>query len=142
MDIQLTLEYLETRGVPVIGYRTDCLPGFFSRDTEFGVGVRMDDPSLIARAMKASRTLGLKSGMVIANPVPEPFAVPREVVDLAIEQALAEASAEGVTGKQVTPFLVSQINVLTGGSSAVASVQLGLNNAKLAAEIALAYAST
>ncbi len=141
LDIRLTLEHLETLGVPVIGYRTDSLPGFFSRDSEFGVDVRIDSPLQIARVMKANWTLGLYNGIVVANPVPEPFALAREVVDLAIEQAQDEADVEGITGKDVTPFLISRVNALTGGSSGTASVELGLNNARLAAEIAVAYAS-
>jgi pseudouridylate synthase len=102
--------------------------------------VRLDDPQQIARVMKSNRELGLNNGLVIANPIPEPFALPREVVDLAIEQALAEADAEGIAGKAVTPFLISRVDALTGGSSGTGSVQLGLNNARLAAAIAVAYA--
>jgi pseudouridine-5'-phosphate glycosidase len=141
LDIQLTLEYLETYGVPVIGYGTDSLPGFFTRESGFGVDVRLDDPHQIARVMKVNWTLGLKNGLVVANPIPLPFALPRDVIDLAIEQALAEADAEGITGKGVTPFLISRVNALTGGASAGGSVQIGLNNARLAAAIAVAYAS-
>ncbi|PCE26938.1 pseudouridine-5-phosphate glycosidase [Paraburkholderia acidicola] len=141
LDIRLTLEYLETHGVPVIGYRTANLPGYFSRDSGFGVDVRLDDPQQIARVMKSNRELGLNNGIVVANPIPEPFALPREVVDLAIEQALAEADAEGIAGKAVTPFLISRVDALTGGSSGTGSVQLGLNNARLAAAIAVAYAA-
>ena len=141
LDTQLTLEYLETHGVPVIGYCTDSLPGFFTLDSGFGVDVRLDDPHRIARVMKANWALGLNNGLVVANPIPQPFALPREVIDLAIEQALAEADAEGITGKGVTPFLISRVNALTSGASAGGSVQIGLNNARLAAAIAVAYAS-
>ena len=141
LDTQLTLEYLETHGVPVIGYCTDSLPGFFTLDSGFGVDVRLDDPHRIARVMKANWDLGLNNGLVVANPIPQPFALPREVIDLAIEQALAEADAEGMVGKGVTPFLISRVNALTGGASAGGSVQIGLNNARLAAAIAVAYAS-
>ncbi|WP_200653883.1 pseudouridine-5'-phosphate glycosidase [Paraburkholderia aspalathi] len=141
LDVQLTLEYLETHGVPVIGYGTDSLPGFFTRNSEFGVDVRLDDPQQIARVMKANWALGLNNGLVVANPIPEPFALPREDIDLAIEQALAEADAEGITGKGVTPFLISRVNALTDGASAECSVQIGLNNARLAAAIAVAYAA-
>ncbi|MFM0366751.1 pseudouridine-5'-phosphate glycosidase [Paraburkholderia sediminicola] len=141
LDIQLTLEYLETHGVPVIGYGTDSLPGFFTRDSEFGVDVHLDDPQRIARVMKANWALGLNNGLVVANPIPQPFSLPREDIDLAIEQALAEADAEGITGKGVTPFLISRVNALTDGASAEGSVQIGLNNARLAAAIAVAYAA-
>jgi len=141
LDIPLTLEYLETYGVPVVGYCTDSLPGFFSRDSGFGVDVRLDDPRQIARVMKSNWELGLESGIVVANPIPESYALPKEVVDLAIEQSLAEAHAKGITGKAVTPFLISRVSELTGGTSAAGSVQLGLNNARLSAAIAVAYAS-
>jgi pseudouridine-5'-phosphate glycosidase len=141
LDIPLTLEYLETYGVPVVGYCTDSLPGFFSRDSGFDVDVRLDDPRQIARVMKSNWELGLESGIVVANPIPETYALPKEVVDLAIEQSLAEAHAKGITGKAVTPFLISRVSELTGGTSAAGSVQLGLNNARLSAAIAVAYAS-
>jgi pseudouridine-5'-phosphate glycosidase len=141
LDIPLTLEYLETYGVPIIGYRTNQLPGFFTRDSEFGIDMRIDDASRIARVMQANLALGLNNGLIIANPIPEAFALPREVIDLAIEQALAEADADGITGKSITPFLISRVNSLTAGASAAGSVQIGLNNARLAAQIALAYAS-
>lgn len=141
LDIRLTLEYLETYSVPVIGYCTDSLPGFFTRDSEFPVDIRLDDPQRIARVMRANWALGLSNGLVIANPIPEPFALPREDIDLAIEQALAEADWEGISGKGVTPFLISRVSALTDGASAEGSVQIGLNNARLAAAIAVAYAS-
>lgn len=139
-DVPLTLEYLETHGVPIIGYRTNHLPGFFTRDSEFGVDMRIDDSSRIARVMQANLALGLNNGLVIANPIPDAFALSREVIDLAIEQALAEADEEGITGKSITPFLISRVNALTAGASAAGSVQIGLNNARLAATVAVAYA--
>jgi pseudouridylate synthase len=139
LDIRLTLEYLETHGVPVIGHGTDQLPGFFCRDSGFGVDARLDEPADIARVMAAQWALG-GAGLVIANPIPAEHALPRETMDRAIEQALAQAAAEGVAGKAVTPFLLSRVNALTGGLSLAGNIQLVLNNARLAARVAAAYA--
>lgn len=141
LDIRLTLEYLETHGVPVIGFGTDRLPGFFSSDSGFNVDIRLDDPDQIARAISTSLAMGLTNGMVVTNPIPKQYALPSEVVDLAIQQALDEALAKGVAGKAITPFLISRINKLTGGTSSQGSVQIGLNNARLAASIAVSYAA-
>jgi pseudouridine-5'-phosphate glycosidase len=140
LDLRLTLEYLETHGVPVIGYRTDSLPAFFSRDSGFGVDVRLDEPDEIARVMKSKWDLGLGGGLVVANPIPAQHALPREVVDRAIDQALADAQAQGIGGKSVTPFLLARVNALTGGDSLLGNIQLMLNNARLAAAVAVAYA--
>ncbi|MGM9486365.1 pseudouridine-5'-phosphate glycosidase [Ideonella sp. YS5] len=140
LDLGLTLEYLETHGVPVLGYRTDRLPDFFSRESPFGVDARLDEPTDIARVMHAQWSLGLTGGLVIANPVPAEHAMPREVIDRAITQALADARAQGVAGKALTPFLLERINALTGGSSLAANIALVLNNARLAAQVASAYA--
>jgi len=141
LDIRLTLEYLETHGVPVIGYRTDSLPTFFSRDSAFGVDARLDEPDEIARVMRAKWNLGLGGGLVVANPIPAQYALPREVVDRAIDQALADARVQGITGKSVTPFLLARVNALTGGDSLLGNIQLVLNNARLAAAVAVAYAA-
>jgi pseudouridine-5'-phosphate glycosidase len=138
LDVRLTMEYLETYGIPVIGYCTDSLPGFYSRESDFGVDVRLDSSHQIARVMKSNWDLGLRNGIVVANPIPVPFSLPREIIDCAIEQALTQAHAEGISGKAVTPYLVSRLSELTDGTSA-ASVQLGLNNARLAASIATEY---
>ncbi|CAG1017363.1 pseudouridylate synthase [Burkholderiaceae bacterium] len=140
LDLRLTLEYLETHGVPVIGYRTDRLPAFFTRDSGFGVDARVDEPREIARVMKAKWDIGLGGGLVIANPIPVEHALPREVVDRAIEQALAEAQAQGIAGKAATPFLLARVNALTGGDSLASNIQLVLNNARLAAAVAVAFA--
>ncbi|MNV39673.1 Pseudouridine-5'-phosphate glycosidase [compost metagenome] len=141
LDVQLTMEYLETYGVPIIGFCTDTLPGFYSCDSNFPVDVRLDDPRQIAKVMNANAALGIRNGIVVANPIPEQYALPREPLEHAIEQALVQAQKEGITGKAVTPYLVSRISTLTSGTSE-ASVQLNLNNARLAATIAVAYAST
>ncbi len=141
LDLRLTLEYLETHGVPVIGYQTDVLPAFYTRDSEFKVDYRLDSAAQIARAMRAKWQLGLAGGLVVANPIPQAFAMPRERVDAAIEQALREAQAQGVSGKDSTPFLLARVSELTGGDSLAANIQLVLNNARLAAAIAIDYAA-
>ncbi|MFL6662094.1 MAG: pseudouridine-5'-phosphate glycosidase [Rhizobacter sp.] len=141
LDLRLTLEYLETHGVPVIGYRTDSLPAFYTRDSGFAVDARLDEPEDIARVMRAKWELELGGGLVVANPIPADHALPREEVDRAIEHALADAHAEGVSGKAVTPFLLARINALTGGDSLAGNIELVLDNARLAAKIAAAYAA-
>ncbi len=140
LDLRLTLEYLETHGVPVIGYGTDRLPAFYTRDSEFKVDYRLDSAAQIARAMRAKWQLGLAGGLVVANPIPPEFAMPRERIDAAIAQALHEAQAQGVSGKESTPFLLARVSELTGGDSLAANIQLVLNNARLAAAIASEYA--
>jgi pseudouridine-5'-phosphate glycosidase len=139
LDLELTLEYLETHGVPVIGFRTERLPAFWVRDSGLALDARADEPHEIARIMKAKWDLGLNGGVVVANPIPERFALPRERVDRAIDQALDQARASGVTGKAVTPFLLARVNELTGGDSLAANIELVLDNARLAARVAAAY---
>ena len=136
LDLGLTLEYLETHGVPVIGYQTDTLPAFFTRESHFLVDYRLDTPAEIARALHVKWELCLKGGMVIANPIPQAFAMPTALIDGAIEQALQEAQQSSVGGKALTPFLLSRVNELTGGESLNANIELVLNNARLAALIA------
>ena len=135
LDLRLTLEYLETHGVPVVGYRTSKLPAFFTTDSAFEVDYRMDTPHEIAQVLLAKWGMGLKGGMVIANPVPEEFAMPREVIDAAIESALAQANALGISGKESTPFLLERVCAMTGGDSLTTNIALVLNNARLAAAI-------
>lgn len=137
LDLRLTLEYLETHGVPVVGYQTDTLPAFFTRDSEFPVDYRLNSPLEIARVLHAKWSIGLKGGMVIANPIPDSFAMPRALIDGAIEQALEEANAQGIGGKESTPFLLARVCELTGGDSLTANIQLVLNNARLAAAVGL-----
>lgn len=139
LDLRLTLEYLETHGVPIVGYQTDSLPAFFTRESEFAVDYRLETPMAIARALQVQWSLGLQGGMVIANPIPQAFAMPRATMDAAIQAALAEAEAQGIRGKEATPFLLARVNALTGGDSLAANIQLVLNNARLAAAIARAY---
>ncbi len=139
LDLRLTLEYLETHGVAVVGYQTDSLPAFFTRDSAFKVDYRLDDAASIARALHVKWAMGLRGGLVIANPIPEAFAMPRVAIDAAIDQALHEAQQQGVSGKDSTPFLLARVCELTGGDSLASNIQLVLNNARLAAEIAAAY---
>ncbi len=139
LDLGLTLEYLETHGVPVIGYQTATLPAFFTRDSAFKVDYRLDSPAAIAAVMKAKWDLQLQGGMVVANPIPAQYALSSASIDAAIEQALAEASAQGIGGKESTPFLLARVCELTGGNSLAANIQLVLNNARLAAAIASDY---
>jgi pseudouridine-5'-phosphate glycosidase len=141
LDLRLTLEYLETHGVPVLGYRTSELPAFFSRESGLKLDARLDTPQEIARVMQAQWAMGLNGGLVIANPIPEVHALPRERIDQAIAEALDEAQAQGIAGKAVTPFLLARVNALTGGTSLAGNIQLVLANARLAAAIAAAYAS-
>jgi len=139
LDLRLTLEYLETHGVPVVGYQTPWLPAFFTRDSEFKVDYQLDTAADIARVMHAKWAMNLHGGMVVANPIPEAFAMPRAAIDGAIEQALREAQQEGIGGKESTPFLLARVNELTGGNSLLSNIQLVLNNARLAAAIACEY---
>ncbi len=142
LDLALTREYLETHGVPLIGYGTDTLPAFYSRDSGHGVDVRLDAPAEVAAVMRAQWALGYTGGLVVANPVPEAHAMPRERIDAAIAQALADATAQGVQGKDSTPFLLQRVAELTGGQSLAANIQLVLNNARLAAQVAVAFSTT
>ena len=136
LDLRLTLEYLETHGVPVVGYQTSALPAFFTRDSAFNVDYRLDTPREIAQVLHAKWAMQLQGGMVIANPIPEAYAMPRAVIDSAITQALDEAQAQGIGGKESTPFLLARVCELTGGDSLAANIQLVLNNARLACAVA------
>ena len=141
LDLRLTLEYLETHGVPVIGYRTDRFPAFYSADSGLVVDVRLDSPEEIARVMHEKWTLGLQGGIVVANPIPAAFALPHERIEQAIADATREARERGITGKAVTPFLLGRINAMTSGESLRSNVELVLNNARLAASVGVAYAA-
>ena len=141
LDLRLTLEYLETHGVPVVGFGTDRLPAFWSRDSGLAVDARVDTAGEVARIMHAKWSTGLAGGILVANPIPERFELPRERVERAIEQALDEAGAQRIAGKAVTPFLLARVNALTGGDSLEANVALVRNNVALAAQVAAAYAA-
>lgn len=136
LDLGLTLEYLETKGVPVLGYKTEELPAFFTRKSGFKVDYRMDSPEEIAAAVKAKDALGLAGGMLVANPVPEEYSMDPDKIEAVISEAVEEAKALGITGKKVTPFLLEKIRNVTGGDSLFTNVKLVLNNAALAAKIA------
>jgi len=137
LDLGLTLEYLETKGVPVIGYGTDELPAFYTRKSGFGVDYRVDSPEELAAFFTAQRDLGMKSGMLVTNPIPEQYAMDKEVIDAAIAQAVKEAEAAGIKGKETTPFLLAKVVELTGGDSLESNIQLVLNNAILASKTAV-----
>lgn len=136
LDLGLTLEYLETHGVPVIGYGTDELPAFYTRQSGFGVDYRVDTPEELAAMFRAQRDLGYKGGMLVTNPIPEEYSMDKAVIDAAIEEALAQAKANGIHGKETTPFLLAKVVELTGGDSLESNIQLVLNNAKVAARTA------
>ena len=138
LDLGLTLEYLETKGVPVIGYRTKTLPAFYTYESDFSVDYRMDTPKEIADAINAQRKIGYPGGMLITDPIPEEYAMPKAVIDAAIEQALKEATEKGIKGKATTPFLLARVCELTGGESLKSNIKLVLNNVALAAQIAAA----
>ena len=137
LDLGLTLEYLETKGVPVIGYGTDELPAFYTRHSGFGVDYRADSPAQLAGMFKAQKELGLKGGMLVTNPIPEEYAMDEAVIDAAIDQAMKESIEQGIHGKETTPFLLAKVVELTGGSSLESNIQLVLNNATLAAKTAV-----
>ena len=136
LDLGLTLEYLETKGVPVIGYETDQLPAFYARESGFKVNYRMDSPLEIAKALKSKNDLGMKGSMVIANPIPEEYAMDSDYISKTIEDAVVEAEKLGIKGKDTTPFLLDKIQKATEGKSLEANIQLVYNNVKLGAKIA------
>ena len=136
LDIGRTLEYLETRGVPVIGYGTDELPAFFTRSSGFPVDYRADTPADIAAALRAKQELGLSGGVVIANPIPVAHALESDEIEALIDDAIGEMAKRGITGKDTTPFLLASIAERTDGRSLRANIELVVNNARLAAEIA------
>ena len=136
LDLGLTLEYLETKGVPVCGYQTDELPAFYTRTSGFGVDFRADTPRELAAAFAAQRALGYPGGMLCTNPIPEAYSMEPAIINAAIDQAVAESVAQGIHGKQVTPFLLARVKDLTGGDSLESNIQLVLNNAALAADTA------
>ena len=136
LDLGLTLEYLETKGVPVVGYGTDELPAFYTRRSGFAVDYRVDSPAELAAMFKAQQELGMKGGMLVTNPIPEQYAMDKEVIDAAIDQAIAESKAQGIHGKETTPFLLARVVELTGGDSLESNIQLVLNNAVVASKTA------
>ncbi|MBQ3211497.1 MAG: pseudouridine-5'-phosphate glycosidase [Oscillospiraceae bacterium] len=136
LDLGLTLEYLETHGVPVIGYGTEELPAFYTRKSGFGVDYRVDSEAELAAMFRAQRELEYKGGMLVTNPIPEEYAMDKAVIDAAIEEALRQCAEAGVKGKESTPFLLAKVVELTGGNSLESNIKLVLNNAALAARTA------
>ena len=136
LDIGLTLEYLETNGVPVVGFCTEEFPAFYTRKSGFGVDYKVDSSMEVANALKAKWDLDLKGGMVIGNPIPKEFEMDYDTINNAIESALKEADENNITGKKVTPFLLDKVKTITAGKSLDANIELVYNNAKVAAQIA------
>lgn len=136
LDLGLTLEYLETRGVPVIGYGTEELPAFYTRRSRFKVDYRIDTPEELAAAFRAKKEMGLQGGMLVTNPIPEEYSMDPDRINAAIDQAIEECNAQGIKGKETTPFLLARIKDITGGDSLASNIQLVLNNARLAARTA------
>ena len=136
LDLGLTLEYLETHGVPVLGYGTKELPAFYTRKSGFKVDYRIDTPAELAKAFYVKQDMGLGGGMLVTNPIPEEFAMDHEVINRAIDEAVAQANAQGIHGKATTPFLLAKVKELTGGDSLDSNIQLVFNNARLAAQTA------
>ena len=138
LDLGLTLEYLETKGVPVLGFGTEELPAFYTRKSGFRVDYRVDTPEELAEIFLAQRQLGMPNGMLVTNPIPEEYSMDKAVIDKAIEKALQEAAKRGIKGKETTPFLLAKIKDLTGGDSLDSNIQLVFNNARVAAKTAAA----
>lgn len=138
LDMGLTLEYLETKGVPVYGYKTNILPAFYTRESDFKVN-KINSEQEVAKVLKTKWDLGLDGGVVITNPIPEEFSMDRKIIDKTILEALKEADEKGIKGKDITPFLLDKIQKLTSGKSLEANIELVFNNAKLASKIAIEY---
>lgn len=138
LDIGLTLEYLETHGVPVVGYQTDELPAFYTSKSGFPVDYRVDNPQELAVAIKAKWDLNLQGGLIVANPIPKEFEMDPKVIDKAIKEAIRQQNSLGIKGKESTPFLLAKVKELTGGDSLDSNIQLVYNNANLGAQLAVA----
>ena len=136
LDLGLTLEVLETKGVPVLGYGTEELPAFYTRQSGFSVDYRVDTPEELAGIFYVQRQLAYPGGLLVTNPIPEEYSMDKKTIDAAIEQALREASEAKISGKAVTPFLLAKVSELTGGDSLSSNIRLVYNNALLAAKTA------
>src|SRR5262249_15250340 len=141
LDLGRTVGMLETLGVPVFGFGTERFPAFYPRDSGPAVGRNFDSVESLARAIRAHRSLGAATGVVVANPIPVDHELPRDLYDSALERALADAEAAGVRGRDVTPFLLEQLRLLTGGRSVISNLALLRENARLATRLAVALAS-
>lgn len=137
LDIGLTLEYLETFGVPVVGFKTDEFPAFFTRKSGFGVDYNVDSEEELAKAIKTKWDLGLDGGIVVANPIPEEYEMDADIINKAIAEALSEAEEKGIKGKKVTPFLLENVKEKTGGNSLESNIRLVYNNALVGANLAI-----
>ena len=140
LDLKLTLEYLETKGVPVLGYQTQELPAFYTRTSGLKMDYQVDSPEMLAKILKTQHDLGLHGGILVTNPIPEQYSMDADAINAVIDQAIAEAQEKGIHGKETTPFLLAKVKEITGGDSLEANIQLVFNNAKLAAQTAAAYA--
>ena len=140
LDLPLTLEYLETMGVPVLGYKTKELPAFYTSHSGLPVDYQVDSPLEMAQIIKEKRDNSLKGGILLTNPIPEEFAMDKDVINNAIEVALKKMDEQGIKGKECTPFLLKTIVELTGGDSLESNIQLVLNNAAVGSEVAKEYA--
>ena len=140
LDIGLTREYLETKGVPVVGFQTEELPAFYTRKSGYKVDYKVDSEGALALALKAKWDLGLKGGMVVANPIPSEFEMDYDTINNAIEAAVKEAEEMDIVGKESTPFLLAKVKEITGGSSLDSNIQLVYNNAKVGARLAVEFA--
>ena len=141
LDIGLTLEYLETKGVPVIGYKTSELPAFYSSESGFDVDYKIDSALEIAEILKTKWSLSIDGGVLVTNPIPVAFELESSIMNEAINEAIIEANNENISGKEITPYLLSKVNELTEGKSLDANIKLIQNNANLASKIALHYSS-
>ena len=140
LDLKLTLEYLETKGVPVLGYQTQELPAFYTRTSGLKMDYQVDSPEMLAKILKTQHDLGLHGGILVTNPIPEQYSMDADAINAVIDQAIAEAQEKGIHGKETTPFLLAKVKEITGGDSLEANIQLVFNNAKWAAQTAAAYA--
>lgn len=136
LDLGLTLEYLETFGVPVVGYKTDEFPAFFTRKSGYNVDCRVDSEKELAKLINIKWELGLQGGIVVANPIPEEYEMDSEIINTAIKQSLQEAKEKNIVGKKVTPFLLAKVKEITGGESLKSNIQLVYNNARVGANLA------
>ena len=141
LDLGLTLEYLETHGVPVIGYGTEELPAFYTRKSGFKVDYELDTPAELAKVFHVKQEMGLGGGMLVTNPIPEEYSMDTDAINKAIDEAIDDAKKQGIHGKETTPFLLAKIKDLTGGDSLNSNIQLVYNNARLAAKTAAELAS-
>ena len=139
LDLKLTLEYLETKGVPVLGYQTQELPAFYTRTSGLKVDYQVDSPEMLAKILKTQHDLGLHGGILVTNPIPEQYSMDADAINAVIDQAIAEAQEKGIHGKATTPFLLARVAEITGGDSLASNIQLVYNNARLAAQTAAAY---